>query len=157
SPAVRLPRYGQEQERERTLTPEEIRAVWSAFDRIGYPFGPLFKLLLVTAQRRGEVAGMKWSELDGDGWLLPQARAKSKQGHRVPLSSLALEILEKCPRLGEHVFVARGDKPLQGWSKAKKRADALPAAWRIHDLRRTAATQMRSLGIDRLVVSKILN
>jgi integrase len=79
----------------------------------------------------------------------------------VPLSSLAQEILDTVPRIGEHVFIARGDKPLQGWSKAKARTEVLcrdkVAPWRLHDLRRTTATHMRSLGVDRLVVSKVLN
>ena len=104
---------------------------------------------------------MKWSELRSDGWALPGARAKSSQGHLVPMSSLAREILRCVPRVGDHVFAAHGDKALQGWSKAKRRADALcadaVAPRHIHDLRRTAATQMRSIGVDRLIVSKILN
>ena len=103
---------------------------------------------------------MKWSEINGDAWLLPGARSKSKQGHRIPLSSLALEILESTPRVGEYVFMARRG-PLAGWDWAKHRADGFLTRpiepWRIHDLRRTMATQMRSLGIDRLVVSKLLN
>jgi integrase len=160
SPAMRLPRHDEAVERERTLSPNEIRTVWQAFGRVGYPFGDLFKFLLVTGQRRGEAAGMKWSEIDEEGWLLPGARAKSKQGHRVPLSSLAREILDGLPRHGELVSTARGDRPLGGWSKAKARVNALcpdVPDWRIHDLRRSVATQLRTLGIDRLVVSKILN
>lgn len=161
SPAARLPRHCKERERERSLTADEIRVLWPAFDKLGYPFGHVFKFLLVTGQRRGEVADMKWSEIDGDGWRLPGARAKSSQGHLVPLSSLACEILRDIPRMGDHVFVAYRDKPLQGWSKAKSRVDALcpeiVELWRIHDLRRTTATHMRSLGVDRLVVSKVLN
>ena len=97
SPAVRLPRYGEEHQRERTLAAQEVAALWPAFDRLGYPFGHVFKLMLVTGQRRGEVAALCWSEIDGNGWLLPAARAKTKQGHRVPLSSLALEIIAACP------------------------------------------------------------
>jgi integrase len=154
SPAVRLPRLGEEHERERTLEPDEIKAAWEAFERAGYPFGPLFKMMLVTGQRRGEVAGMRWSEIGPDGWKLPLARAKTKKGHLVPLSSLAREILASVPQVGEHVFRSYDDKPLQGWSKAKKR---IGGDWRLHDLRRTMATQMRSISIDRLVVSKILN
>jgi integrase len=105
---------------------------------------------------------MKWTEINGDAWLLPGARSKSKQGHRIPLSSLALEILESAPRIGEYVFMSgRGIVPPNGWSGAKNRANSFLAKpiepWRIHDLRRTMATQMRSLGIDRLVVSKLLN
>jgi integrase len=162
SPAVRLKRPGEEQGRERSLTDDEIRTLWPVFTTMGYPFGHGLKFLLVTGQRRGEVGSLKWSDIDGDGWNLPGARAKSKQGHRVPLSTLALEILEQCPQLGDYVFMSgRGAEPLEGWDGAKRRADsflAKPIApWRIHDLRRTMATQMRSLGVDRLVVSKLLN
>ena len=162
SPAVRLRRPAMEQERERSLTAEEIRALWPALTALGYPFGHGLKFLLVTGQRRGEVSGMKWTEIDGDGWLIPGARAKSKQGHRVPLSSLALEILEETPHLGDYVFMSgRGLNPLKGWENAKRRMVSflkkpIPL-WRIHDLRRTMATHMRSLGVDRLVVSKLLN
>jgi integrase len=162
SPAVRLKRPASEQARERSLTADEIAALWPAFTALGYPFGHGLKFLLVTGQRRGEVSGMKWSEIDGDGWLIPGTRAKSKQGHRVPLSTLALEILEETPNLGEFVFTStRGLSALDGWENAKRRVDSFLkkpiAPWRIHDLRRTMATQMRSLGVDRLVVSKLLN
>jgi integrase len=162
SPAVRLRRPSVEKERERSLTDDEIRKLWPTFTAAGYPFGHGLKFLLVTGQRRGEVAGMKWSEIDGDGWNIPGTRSKSKQGHRVPLSTLALEILEETPRLGELVFVSpRGPHPLDGWENAKRRVDTFLREpiepWRIHDLRRTMATQMRSIGIDRLVVSKLLN
>ena len=162
SPAVRLKRPAEEQERERSLTDEEIRKLWPVFTALGYPFGHGLKFLLVTGQRRGEVSGMKWTEIDGDGWNIPGTRAKSKQGHRVPLSTLALEILEETPRIGDYVFMSgRGLNPLEGWEGAKRRVDSFLTKpiepWRIHDLRRTMATQMRSLGIDRLVVSKLLN
>jgi integrase len=126
---------------------------------MGYPFGQLFKLLLVTGQRRGEVGGMKWGEIGDEGWLLPNERAKKGKGHLVPLSSLAKEILSDTPQIGEYIFRSRKDQPLQGWSNAKERADELAgiAEWHVHDLRRTFATTTRSLGVDRLVVSKLLN
>jgi integrase len=162
SPAVRLKRLGKEQERERCLTDDEIRKLWPTFTSLGYPFGHGMKFLLVTGQRRGEVAGMKWSEIDGEGWNIPGTRSKSGQGHRIPLSTLARQILEETPRLGEYVFISpRGPHPLDGWENAKRRVDTFLRQpiepWRIHDLRRTMATHMRSLGIDRLVVSKLLN
>jgi integrase len=161
SPAIRLPRYGEEVERERNLTPDEIRTLWDAFEKCGYPLGRVCQMLLVTGQRRSEVAEMKWSEIDGDAWVLPGERSKTKKGHRIPLSSLALEILRGVPHVGEYVFTRRGDKPVGGFDKGKERINTLCTTpvedWRLHDLRRTAATMMRSLGIDRLVVSKILN
>jgi integrase len=161
TPATRLPRYGQEKERERSLAPDEIRILWNAFDRCGYPFGTVLKMLLVTGQRRGELVGIKWSEIDGDAWMLPGERSKMGKGHRVPLSTLAREILDGIPHVGEYIFTARGDRPVSGFSVAKRVVEALCSEpvkdWRQHDLRRTCATQMRTIGIDRLVVSKILN
>ena len=138
-------RLAEENERERSLTDDEIKVLWPALTSLGYPFGHGLKFLLVTGQRRGEVAGLKWSEIDRDGWNLPGARAKTKQGHRVPLSTLALEILQQSPRIGDYVFMSgRGVKPLEGWDSAKRRGSlylAKPIApWRIHDLRRTMAT-----------------
>jgi integrase len=156
SPAVRLKRPSEEHERERSLSTEEITTLWPAFTAIGYPFGHAMKFLLITGQRRGEVSGMKWCEIDGEGWTLPGSRSKSKQGHRVPLSSLALDVLRESPHVGEYVFSARGG-PIEGWDAAKQRLAAPIAPWRIHDLRRTFATHLRSLGVDRLVVSKLLN
>jgi integrase len=160
SPALSLdPPGGSEKDRERTrkLSADEIRLVWESFGKLGYPFGPLFKLLLVTGQRRGELGGMKWSEIADDGWHLPNERAKSGNGHLVPLSSLAREIIADLPRRGDYVFRAHRDVPVKGWHTAKVRIDAPIPDWRLHDLRRTFATQLRSLGVDRLVVSKLLN
>ena len=160
SPAIQIDRPGKETERERALSVEEIRTVWGAFDSVGYPFGSLLKMLLVTGQRRGEVAGMKWGEITPDGWRLPGERAKKGKGHLVPLSSLAREILDGIPQLDEYVFRHHADAPVRGWNQATNRTRKLCGPmelWRLHDLRRTFATQLRAVGIDRLVVSKLLN
>jgi integrase len=160
SPAIQIDRPGKETERERSLSAEEIKLVWAALDKLNYPWGPIYKFLLVTGQRRGEVAGMRWSEINGEGWKLPGERAKKGKGHLVPLSSLAREILDGVPQIGELVFRANTDTPLQGFEKATARVKNLTGPmehWYIHDLRRTFATHMRSLGVDRLVVSKLLN
>jgi integrase len=103
---------------------------------------------------------MRWSEITADGWRIPGERAKTGKGHLAPLSSLAREILADVPEIGELVFRSHSDTPLQGWSRAAKRLQKLCGPmepWRFHDLRRTFATHLRSLGIDRLVVSKLLN
>ena len=131
------------------LGADEIKKLWPAFDQMAYPFGPLYKLMLLTGQRRGEVAAMKWSQIGDDGWRLPAASAKTKVGHLVPLSTLAREVLDSVPQIGEYVFRAdRADAPLQGWSRAKRRLDRLVnlnEPWQVEDTRRTAATHMRSL------------
>jgi integrase len=162
NPATLLdPPGGKEESRDRNLSEDEIRKAWAAFDKMPYPYGPTFKMLLLTGQRRSEVGGLRWSEISDEGWRLPNERAKTGKGHLVPLSSLAREILADLPQRGDCVFGAtsRKDTPPQRWSKAKAKADQLAniAEWHTHDLRRTFATQMRSIGVDRLVVSKLLN
>ena len=116
----------------------------------GYPFGPLFKLLLLTAQRRSEVAGMKWAELDAEGWLFRRQIQVEERASR-PLIKLRPGDPREPPPDRRSVFIARADKPVRGWSKAKSRVDSLCSLaigdWHLHDLRRTAATQMRSLGV----------
>ena len=160
SPAVQIDPPGKETERERSLSADEIKTVWSAFDKMSHPWGAIYKLLLLTGQRRGEVGGMKWSEVTAEGWKLPGERAKRGKGHLIPLSSLAREILDGVPEAGEFVFRTRNDGPPKKWSAANARLRKLCGpmeAWHIHDLRRTFATHMRSIGIDRIVVSKLLN
>ena len=71
------------------LTADEIRYLWQAADRIGEPFGPLVKLLVLTAARRDELAEMERTELDGDRWTIPGARTKNHRSHTIPLPPLA--------------------------------------------------------------------
>ena len=185
SPFARLKRLTKEEPRERKLTDLEIRAIWNASASMR-AFGQAVRLMLVTAQRRSEVGDMEWRELDQAKalWTLPRERVKSKRGHEVPLSALALSILAETPRLGPHVFTTRAPrrpqegqaKPsataaISGWSKFKERLDGLALAelkrlagddavlpeWHLHDLRRTASTRMGKLGVPRLHISKVLN
>ncbi len=164
SPAVRIGRAVSERERERVLTDDELRSIWLAADRIGYPVGHLVKILILTAQRRGEVAGLTWDEIDGDWWKLSGDRSKTGSGHSIPLSPQAVRILADAPHVADLVFTARGGK-LGGWAQFKTRIDRVIVEqrgepienWRFHDIRRTVATGLRGLGFDRLVVSKLLN
>ncbi|EDM72849.1 site-specific recombinase, phage integrase family protein [Roseobacter sp. AzwK-3b] len=164
SPAASLPKVGGEQSRDRVLTESELRSVWYAADAIGYPFGPIVKLLILTAQRRDEVAGMTWSELDLDRgtWTIGAERAKNGQTHTVHLSPAAQAILEQIPQRSDSdfVFTTTGTSAVSGFSKAKARLDQLSAVneWRLHDLRRTAATMMAErLEVGHAVVDKVLN
>jgi integrase len=162
--------------RERVLSTDEIKAFWAAAGELGWPFGPFFQLLLLTGQRREEVAGLRRTELDLDAgvWCLPSAqdflpqRTKNGQEHRVDLAPQALRILETL-LAGEHhdlIFSTTGKTSISGFSKAKARLDHIMAAklskplrpWRAHDLRRSMATHMgEQLGIDQGVVERILN
>ena len=111
-------------------------------------------------------------EIEGAEWRIPSERSKTGGGHLVPLSPLAMSLIDNLPRFGADGYVfttTDGEKPVSGWSKAKRRLDHLIdeariaagthqiPEWHLHDLRRTSATGMRSLGTDRLVVSKVLN
>jgi integrase len=144
------------------LTDDELRKLWPAFEAMGYPFGHLFQMLLITGQRVSEVAGMRRDELALDPvplWTLSSERTKAARQQVVPLPSLAVDLLRGLPELGTHVFTTHGNKPVSGLSKAKARADTLSGVtgWRLHDLRRTMATGLARLGTAPHVVSEILN
>jgi integrase len=150
--------------RDRVLTDAEIVAFWHACDDIGEPFGQLLKLLLLTGCRLNEVAGMRRSEVSEDGatWSLPGARTKNGRPHVVPFAPLARDILATVkPIAGDvgFVFTTTGTTPVKGWSKIKGRLDEAMQvpAWRLHDLRRTAATGMAEIGIAPHIVEACLN
>jgi integrase len=152
-------------ERDRVLTDDEIKSVWAAFDTLGYPFGTIGKLLLITGQRRDEVASMRWADLDLENkvWTLPREMTKADRSHTVPLSPMAVDILTAVKKLykTECVFPSRTrkDRHVSGFSKAKDRVDTQSGVkdWRLHDLRRTAASHMARLGTPVNVLSKVLN
>lgn len=182
SPCLNLKAPTRERPRDRVLTADELGRIWRAADALPYPYGPWIKLLILTAQRRDEVAHMTWSEVDLDAglWTIPRERAKNDQAHHVHLSSVAVELLRTLPRweVSEFVFSATGRTPISAFSDAKETLDARVVAnlqqeakgrgdtpdavkplpdWRFHDLRRTAATMMAEMGIPPHVVDKILN
>ena len=152
-----------EKSRQRVLSEDELKSVWRAAETMAYPFGSIVQLLLLTGQRLSEVGGAQWSEFDltSKSWRIPAERSKSGVGHLVPLSALSVAILRDVPRMvgSSFLFTTRGDRPVSGFSKAKARFDETSgvSGWRYHDLRRTFATGLRSLEVDRLVVSMLLN
>ncbi|MBA3525874.1 MAG: site-specific integrase [Sphingomonas sp.] len=159
--------------RERVLCDRELGQVWCASELLGYPFAGLYRLLLLTGQRREEVAGLDWAELNRSEalWVLPSGRSKNKKPHLVPLSPLSLQVLDGIAR-GPHwplkglVFSTTGRGPVSGFSKAKARLEHFIAqatgesaveAWRLHDLRRTVATGLQRLGVRFEVTEAVLN
>ncbi len=152
---------GKEVKRENTLDDEELKALWNA--DLGYPFGPFIRLLLVTGQRLREVATMRWQDIDLEArvWTLPAEATKPGRKHEVPLSAPALEVLEALPRFpGPYVFsTTAGEKPISGFSRAKRRADQLSGVsdWRFHDLRRTVGTGMARLQVSKEIRGRVLN
>lgn len=163
SPVQGMSAPAKERPRDRVLTDEELSRVWNASGTLGFPFGPLFRLLILTGQRRGEVSGMRWSEIDLSArtWSLPGNRTKNGRAHIVPLSDDAAKILRGLPRFlkSDFVFTTTGRSAVSGFGKLKDRLDdeADVHDWILHDLRRTAASRMAHLGVAPHVVEKILN
>jgi integrase len=162
--------------RDRVLTDDEIRWFWLACDKVGYPFGSMATLLLLTGQRRNEVAGMTWGELDHDKalWRIPGGRTKNDEAHEVPLSGAALAVIASLPRVKSdkgYLFTTNGETHISGYSRAKAVIDhaVLEVArgevggvteiprWTFHDLRRTAVSGMARLGISLPVIEKVVN
>jgi integrase len=154
-----------EKSRDRVLDDAELKLVWEAAGQVGYPFGTMTRLLIATGQRRDEVAKMRWEEIDIKQrlWTLPRERVKADRPHEVPLSTIALEVLKAVPRLAgsPYVLTTNGAAPSSGFAKNKRKLDALLPAnmppWRLHDLRRTAASGLARLGINLPVIEKVLN
>jgi integrase len=161
SPCAGVKAPSAERPRDRVLSDEELGNVWRAADRLGGPFGALVKLLILTGQRRTEVGGMRWSEIDGELWTLPASRTKNGREHDVPFGRVALDILTSLPRIGDFVLGATGARPASDYAQRKRRLDALLPAdmppWRLHDLRRTTATGLAKLGVNLPTIERLLN
>lgn len=183
SPAASILKPTRERSRDRTPTIDELVDIWDAAAELGYPFGPIIHLLILTAGRRDEVGGMQLSELPGfadhpgragSWWTLPPERSKNGRAIRIPLSEGARQLLEQAlaqrPEAGRFVFTTTGTTAVSGWSKAKARLDRRIAfsraakglgpisPWRLHDLRRSFATYACDvLHIDPAVADRCLN
>lgn len=168
--------------RKRTLTDTELVEVWRATEGPG-EFNAIVRLLMLTGQRREEVAAMGRQEIDRHGWLwrIPGARAKNRQDHDVPLSDAALAILASLgERPGRELVFGERTGGFSGWSQAKRRLDdrlararALAAGnaepddatlvkhafkpWRLHDLRRSVVTGMADIGVQPHVIEAVVN
>jgi len=166
SPVEGIKKPREEDARDRFLAMDEVKALWLASDLSGYPFGHFVRVLLLTGQRRTEVASMKWADLDLDAatWMLRADDTKSDRAHLVPLSAPVVATLAALPRLGPYVFTTDGESHFSAYSKGKSQLDQFMGAkgeeiapWRLHDLRRTAATHMVRLGVSEEVVGRVLN
>lgn len=161
--------------RQVVLSDDHQRLIWNAADTLGEPFGPYFRMLLLSGQRRGEVADMTWGELDLDRdrvWNIPAARMKAGRPHEVPLSPAMVELLKALQKhrgKGDCVFsTTNGERPISGFTKAKAALDKTVAElhakelaearqngqdvpesklpdWRLHDVRRTVRTGLGAI------------
>jgi integrase len=160
---------GKKLARQRVLSDDEVRAFWGATEAMGYPYGPLFRLLLVTGQRKSEVAEATWSEFDLDKrlWTIPAARMKANTAHAVPLSDEAMRILHGLPTFPtpHHLFSRTfGAKPVNGHAKWKtvldremaKRLPGKPEPFVVHDIRRTVRTHLSALPVTDVVKELVI-
>ena len=165
NPCFQVKPPAKEQSRDRVLSADEIRVMWSALDDA--PLTPtvvgILRFILVVGQRPGEVSTAEWTEVDGDWWTIAGSKTKNQLAHRVPLSSLALEILSNQPQTSKYIFPCRYQRKNTHTSESsaanavnRSRYFGLPR-WTPHDLRRTAATTMASLGVARFVIGRVLN
>jgi integrase len=180
TPVLHIKKRAGKVARHRALSAAELREIWLATDAVGdegerlvsEDYARIIKLLILTGQRKGEIGGLEWAEVDGDRVDLPGERTKNHLPHVVPLSEQASACLPAKRDDAVTVFGRRLDKGFSGWSKAKAELDsailaarrkANPKAqpmpgWVVHDLRRTAATLLRELGFaDTHLVELILN
>jgi integrase len=147
--------------RERVLTQAELTTVLAGLGED--QFSDIVRLLVLTGQRREEIGGLRWSEVDFERGLivLPAARTKNRRLHELPMSAQVRAVLERQPRRnGRDLVFGMGQGGFSGWSDGKANLDAraeLKVDWRLHDLRRTAATMMAEAGVFPHVVEAILN
>lgn len=148
--------------RDRILTDRELVAVFNRSQDYGYPFGPIVRLLIMTGQRRGEIAAIRREWLTDDLLTIPEGFAKNSREHRVPLTAAVVKLIDDLPDLGgDLLFPSRNDntRPFNGWSKCKARFDEPLgiAPYTLHDLRRTFSSNMARLGTPIHVTEKMLN
>jgi integrase len=173
NPTIATNTHSEAKARERVLTDGELTEIWAVLPTNDY--GRILKLLILTGQRREEMAALRWSEIDAYKRLisLPGERTKNHRQHDVPLSDSALEVIGNCLRRGGRELVfGEGEGPFAGWSKSKAALDnAITAArakwfgkkalallpWRLHDVRRTVATRMADLGVQPHIIEAVLN
>jgi integrase len=151
---------GEKPIRMRVLTNEELARLWVATEKEGYPFGPLYRLLILTGARLSEVAQARWGEFDlaAKVWTVPAERFKSEAPHRVPLSDAAIVVLESLPHRGDYLFTTTGRSPVSNFGPVKDRLDKVVGAsdWVNHDIRRTLRTGLAKLKVQDHVAEMVL-
>lgn len=160
----RIGKPTKERARDRVLSIEEVRAIYEAAGELGYLWGPLVRLLLLTGQRRGEIVSLRWEEVDLDAARIvkPGSTTKNRKPHTTHLSVPALEILHGLgPKKQGFVFTTNDKTPVSGISRMKRRLDALLGEdfepWRFHDFRTAMATALADAGVAETVVDRIQN
>ena len=147
--------------RERVLSLDELRNIWNAAEEIGYPFGPIIKLLILSGQRRSEIASMQRNWLGAENLEIPASEYKTGKPHVMPLMDTMISIIEELPiwNGGNFVFsTTNGRSPSSGFSKAKRKFDEISGVsnWTFHDIRRSVATHMAKEGVIQEHIERVL-
>ena len=149
--------------RKRILNPEELKTVWKAAGTQAYPYGTIVQLLILTGQRRGEIANLRrsWIDEKQQTITLPEWITKNKKEHTFPYDGMVSAILETIPRRNTTDLLfpskASDDRPLSGWSKYKQELEDGVAGWRLHDLRRTYRSTHGEIGTPREIAERLIN
>jgi integrase len=156
SPCAGVAAPAPERKRERALNDDELRRLWLAGEAVGGNVAAYVKLLILTGQRRSEIAELRWTEVDSDALALPAERMKGRQAHVVPLSTQAAAIVNAMPKVDDFVL---GGALRWHYHHVKRALDAHMGdapKWVIHDVRRSVASGMARIGVPVPVIEKIL-
>lgn len=149
------------QARSRILSDDELRMVWQRAERTGYLYGRIVQLLILTGQRRSEIAGLRRKWIRDDTIVFPIGFTKNKREHTIPIGPLARKIIDALPRDTDFLFPSRlsDSSPFNGWSRCKRTFDEplKITEYTLHDLRRTYSSNMARLAVPIHVTEKLLN
>jgi integrase len=161
SPCAGVPAPSRERARDRVLSDDELRRLWLAAEALGGRVGAYIKLLILTGQRRSEISGLLWREVDGDLLTIGAERMKGRAPHVVPLSTQAAAIIASMPKLVPGI--PRASDPVlalsENFTRLKRALDAHMGEaphWVLHDIRRTVSSGMAKIGVPVPVIEKIL-
>tara|TARA_E500000178_G_scaffold184417_1_gene182754 strand:+ start:328 stop:1488 length:1161 start_codon:yes stop_codon:yes gene_type:complete len=162
SPVDRIKPRHVEQPRERVLSDDEIKAIWKSLDNMSAPYRDWIKLLFLCGQREEETAGLRRGQLEKDIWVLGSEDTKNKTQSTVPLTRQSKAIIDSLSSCNQNFLLSTGrigDRPINGFSRAKRKIDRLSGieGWRWHDIRRTVSTNLAKLGYDIPLIKRIIN
>lgn len=150
-------------QRDRVLTDVELASVWHAAGNLPQPWTAMYRMLMLTGQRRSEVSNMRWEEVSHDTWIIPRERVKKDRPHMVPLTLAARTLLDSLPMPASgkgFVFSTDGGKSASSnFHKSKAKLDDTSGVeeWVIHDIRRTVRSGLAALGVSRDVARAVVN
>ena len=163
NPVQSIKPLAKERIRIRVYSDEEIKLIWKAFEKLPEPYCSLFKMLLVCGQRSGETRCMKWDEIDNNIWTIPPEKNKASRLHTIPMPHLAMGIIMKRKKENRSNYVfdspTKKGEPINWLQHRSCEIKTLTGIkdFRLHDLRRTVASNLAKKRVNRTVIGKILN